>query len=116
MVPYPHRRGSDLGEGGLSWIAVPMIVGAGYGMFSSSTSQTYRAVSVAGTAGFVAACAAEEGRFFLIVEVLAYIRRLSGHSDVWRRTGSVAVWPAQLVQAAVAWYHEGTDLVVLRMA
>ena len=53
---------------------------------------------------------------FAIVEHMVLVRRVSDHSDAWRRTGSVAVWPALELQAAVAWYARDHDWVVLGIA
>ena len=71
---------------------------------------------LAGRAGCVLACAEEDGGLLAIVESMSLVRRVSEHSDAWRKMGSVAVWPAQCLQSAVAWYADDVDWVVLRIS
>ena len=71
---------------------------------------------VQGRVGWLLACAEEDEGFFAVVECMSLIHRVSEHSDAWRKNGSVAVWPAQRLQAVVAWYADDVDWVVLRIA
>ena len=69
-----------------------------------------------GTAAWLLACAREDDNLLAIVEVMSHIRTVTAHSDAWRKTGSIVVCIAQRLQAAVAWYPDDFDWVVLRIA
>ena len=67
------------------------------------------------SAGVIIACVQEELRLFAVVERMTLQVKLSSHSDVWRRDGSVTVWPADRLEQVLAWIPDGDLTTVLRI-
>ncbi len=70
----------------------------------------------ADTVGRVVACVCEHDAFLVLVEPMAKVSTVSGHSDRWRFAGDAVAWMADHVELALAWLREdGGTFVVLRM-
>ena len=65
-------------------------------------------------AGIVAACAADDSsQLFVIVRVCEWRNAETTHSELWRPTQRLAVWPANAVASPHAWYDRGEDVVLI---
>ena len=60
----------------------------------------------------VTACAVEDNRHFVLVE-LWQAAGIVAQAQRWRRTDHVQAWPAEEIELAAAWYADGEDVVVL---
>ena len=71
-------------------------------------------VSFARQAGIVVACAAEDScKLFVIVRVCEWRSAETAHSELWRTTQHLAVWPANAVASPHAWYYRGEEFVLI---
>ena len=57
----------------------------------------------------VTACAVEDDRYFVLVEVW----HATGVAQRWRPTHVAQAWPAEEIELASAWYADGEDVVVI---
>jgi hypothetical protein len=68
-----------------------------------------------GTAGKILACVAEGQGLFVMADEMQLERVLSRHSQRWRLTGSLVLWPAASLEQVIAWIPAGPLLTVVRM-
>ena len=64
--------------------------------------------------GVVRACVCDNGRQLLVIaKQFQWRGTVTDHSDCWRLTSHLAVWPANALASSRSWYTQGEDVVLV---